>query len=186
MKRRTAALLAAILLITAILTGAAGGEEEYYTLYVICRPDSFVYVREHPKKTAKEAGYLECGTKVLTMGERRGQYMRIYEPTFEGGEYWIHAGYLVEDEPQILKGQLYQVTSKGRVALRRFVNGPRRAWIKPGKTLKVYAITDEWALTNRGFIRREYIEEVEEKKGAWIRLWTRKIGLSRSGWRSAA
>ena len=138
-------------------------EPNYTTMYVLCKPNSFVNVREFPKKNGKPAGRLECGDEVLTLGEKRGQFMKIYGPTFEAGELWIHAGYLTEEKPEIFEdGKEYTVIGKGRVALRRYIRGQRRAWTRPGKTLKVYAITSEWALTNRGFIRSEYLEAKDE------------------------
>ena len=156
------AVLAAVIWITDSL-----GEEEpdYQTLYVMCRPKSFVNVREFPKKKAKEVGRLECGDEVLTLNEKRGKFVKIYGPTFECGTCWVHRGYLTDEKPDIYEdGKAYTVKAKGRVALRRYIRGARRAWIKSGKTLTVYAITSEWALTNRGFIMTEYLEEVESEQ----------------------
>ena len=144
------------------------GEEEidYQTLYVMCMPKSFVNVREFPKKKAKEVGRLECGDEVLTLNEKRGKFVKIYGPTFECGTCWVHRGYLTEEKPEIFEdGKTFAIRAKGRVAVRRYIRGARRVWIRPGKTVKVYAMTSEWVLTNRGYIQREFVEEVQEETG---------------------
>ena len=141
-------------------------EPEYQTFYVICKPKSHVNAREFPRKTAKIAGRLECGDAVLTLGERYGRYMKIYGPTFESPDVWIHAGYLVENEPEIYKDGIKGIIrANGRVSVRRFVRGQRRAWIRPGKQVTVYVVSDDWILTNRGYIQREFVEIEQEEPG---------------------
>lgn len=158
-----AAILAAF--ITAIWAPGRAEEEEpeYITLYVLCKPTSFVNVREFPKKRGTIVGRLECGDEVLTLREKRGKYLKIYGPAFDASEEWVHGGYLTEDQPEIWpEGKAYKVIGKGRVAVRRYVRGKRRVWTQPGKTVTVYAMTAEWALTNRGYIQTEYLEAAEE------------------------
>jgi hypothetical protein len=163
MKRAAALLLAAVLCFC-----LAGAEEEkaelYWRQYVICRPESFLYVRMFPRKSAEEIGRLEMGEEVVTKGEKRGKYMRIYLERLEGGEGWVHAGYLVREAPEVpAEGEeIYVVAANGRVAARRYVNGSRRAWLKPGRRVKVYAMTAEWALTSQGFIRTGFLKRAEE------------------------
>jgi hypothetical protein len=153
------------------IAGALGEEEpDYQTLYVMCRPKSFVNVREFPKKKAKVIGRLECGDEVLTLNEKRGKFIKIYAPTLEGGTRWVHRGYLTDEKPEVYEdGKACTVKAKGRVALRRYIKGARRAWIRPGKTLTVYAMTSEWALTNRGFIMTEYLEETDNESAGSLR-----------------
>lgn len=159
-----AALAAVIWIAHAI--GEEEPEPDYQTLYVMCRPKSFVNVREFPKKKAKEVGRLECGDEVLTLNEKRGKFVKIYGPTFECGTCWVHRGYLTEEKPEIFEdGKTFVIRAKGRVAVRRYIRGARRVWIRPGKTVKVYAMTSEWVLTNRGYIQREFVEEVQEETG---------------------
>lgn len=144
--------------------GLAEGEEPVYSrMYVICRPDGYVNIRALPKKKSEAVGWLDCGEEVLTMGEQKGPYLKIYKSSIEAAEGWVHTGYLTEGTVEAWpEGKKFTVEATGRVALRRTVNGPRRAWVKPGKRLTVYAASAEWALTNRGFIMREYLEEAEE------------------------
>ena len=166
MKKRICALVLAAAVLLAALAAFAEEDDadQFYTLYVICKPDSYVNVREFPKKNALQAGRVECGDEVETKGEKRGQYLKVYISGIEAGEGWIHRGYLVEEVPEVYRdGIPGEIRAKGRVAVRRFVDGPRRVWISPGKQVKIYALSDEWALTNRGFIRREFIEIWEEE-----------------------
>ena len=158
-----AALAAVIWIAHAI--GEEEPEPDYQALYVMCKPKSFVNVRPFPKKKGEPVGRIECGEEVMTLGEKRGKYIKIYSPTFDSADCWVHRGYLTEEKPEIFEdGKTFVIRAKGRVAVRRYIRGARRAWIKPGKTLTVYAITSEWALTNRGFIMTEYLEEVESEQ----------------------
>ena len=158
--KRAAAILLAMIMSILYAAGWAEEEPEYQTLYVVCKPSSFVNVRAYPKKKGDEVGRLECGDQILTLGERRGQYVKIYGWTFESQDCWVHGGYLTEDEPEIWpEGKEYVIRAGGRVAVRRYMRGKRRVWIYPGKTVKVYAMTREWALTNRGYIKTEFLEE---------------------------
>ena len=158
-RKRIAALALALLGI--MWTVAAAGEdpgqrEELTPLWVMCR--SFVNVRFRPGKRRAILGRIESGEQVWTDGKRDGPYIHVVALTMESEDGWIHGGYLVEQEPVAMSGERYRVSSNGRVALRRTVNGPRRAWAKTGSTLKVYAMSDDWTLTNRGYIRTEFIE----------------------------
>jgi len=147
---------------------SAAAEEEKpvvsWRQYVICRPESFLYVRRFPRKTAEEIGRLEFGEEVVTRGEKRGKYVKIYLDNLEDGNGWVHAGYLVREAPAVPEEgeEMYRVQANGRVAARRYVNGSRRAWLRPGRTVKVYAMTAEWAITSQGFVRMKYLERAEE------------------------
>ena len=72
-------------------------------------------------------------------------------------EGWICAGYMVKDKPEAVNA-VCSVMGDGRVALRKEVDGERRAWVKPGKSLKVLWRSSEWSLTNSGYIRSEFLE----------------------------
>ena len=134
-------------------------------VWVMCKPGSYVNVRYKARKTGAVIGRVECGEKLWTDGKVNGQFLHLVGLTMESGDGWIRRGYVVEDEPAILageanggRGERYLVNALGRVALRRTVNGARRAWAKSGSNLRVLVMSDTWSLTNRGFIRTEFLE----------------------------
>lgn len=163
----TAFLIGMILgfMVTAFCWAKAAEKDPYEGLipmWTICKAGSYVNVRSGPMRKAQELGRLEPAEQVWTDGKQKGAYVHVVGLTMESEEGWVHAGYLVKDEPEMLDGEFYRVCSNGRVALRRMVDGSRRAWAKSGAVLKVYVMSKEWALTNRGYIRTEFIEVFEE------------------------
>ena len=123
------------------------------TVYVLCQPDSFVYVREFPKKGAQMAGYAELGDALETDGVKRNGYLLVYG--FEG-DAWISTGFVTWYPVTVFKAKT-QINSKGRVACRRSINGTRRKWLKDGSEVVIYAFADDWAITNQGFIQTQYL-----------------------------
>lgn len=150
----------AILLITTVLAAitacrtAFADQNEYY---IICNPDSYVHVRKTPKKGGEETGQLYCGDRVVTDGKRKNGYLHCIDLSTEYGEGWVHLGYIVSDQPKIIEGYGI-ITSNGRVATRRWINGKRSSWIRDGTRVRILAISEEWTLTVRGFIKSEYLE----------------------------
>ena len=61
------------------------------------------------------------------------------------------------DEPEKV-GQTATIVSYGRLAARKYVNGKRTRWLKSGAKLKVWYWTEEWALTNCGYVQSKYLE----------------------------
>ena len=123
------------------------------TVYVLCQPDSFVYVRAFPKKGSEMAGYAELGDALETDGITRNGFLLVYG--FEG-DAWINKGF-VTDSPVTIVTLKTQIMSKGRVACRRSINGTRRKWLKNGSEVVIYALADDWAITNQGFIQTQYL-----------------------------
>ena len=123
------------------------------TVYVLCQPDSFVYVRAFPKKGSEMAGYAELGDALETDGIKRNGYLLVYG--FEG-DAWINLGFVTES-PVTKVTLKTQIMSKGRVACRRSINGTRRKWLKDGSEVVIYAFADDWAITNQGFIQTQFL-----------------------------
>ena len=123
------------------------------TVYVLCQPDSFVFVRQFPRKGSDAAGYAELGDALETDGIKRNGYLLVYG--FEG-EAWIHMGFVTESPVTIFNART-QIISKGRVACRRSINGTRRKWLKDGSEVVIYAFSDDWAITNQGFIQTQFL-----------------------------
>lgn len=151
--KRAISILIVLTVLFAVLTAFAD-EGEYF---IICNPESYVWVRRSPKKTAEETGRLEIGDKVYADGPRKNGYVHVDGLSTEWGEGWVWKGYLVEDQPVIYNGN-GTVASNGRVACRRYVNGSRKGWAKSGTEVRVLAYSDEWAVTSRGFIQTKYLE----------------------------
>lgn len=123
------------------------------TVYVLCQPDSFVYVRAFPVKGSEQAGYAELGDALETDGVKKNGFLHV--GGFEG-DAWINIGFVTEYPVTIFNGKT-QINSKGRVACRRSINGTRRKWLKDGTEVVIYAFADDWAVTNQGFIQTQFL-----------------------------
>ena len=122
--------------------------------YVLCQPDSFVNVREFPRMGAQVAGYAELGVSLETDWTRRNGFVKVYG--FEAGEAWIYAGFVTE-HPVTVETVNGRIESTGRVACRRYINGTRRQWLKNGTEVVIYARSEDWSITNKGFIKTQFL-----------------------------
>lgn len=149
-------ILIVILLLMVFSFCVAGAEE--YTLFVLCdpKPTNHVAIRRKPKKGAEETGRLECGDRVLTDGRMKNGYIHILGMT-EDGEGWVHKGYLVDDRPIIEKCNA-TIAASGRVMSYNRVSGKKLGWIEVCTDVRVYARSEEWAVTSRGYIRTKHLE----------------------------
>lgn len=155
-----AVIIGIILLFRAvgISEGFAEGQDEYDNVtigYVICV--DYVNVRQFPNKNGEPLGMYEAGTKVYLDGKKKNGYLHIVGTGLEDSEGWIKSGYIVYDEP-IRVNQSAVIVSKGRLAARNCVNGRRTRWLKPLASLKVYYWSDEWCVTNCGYVQTKYLE----------------------------
>ena len=125
-------------------------------MYVLCQPDSFLNVREFPKKTSNQIGYLMLGDKVTTDGVEKRGFLHIIG-FGESGEGWVCKSYLVDNIPQVETVSAW-INSKGRVAVRTYPNGPRSRWMRNGDELILYAASEDWSITNKGFVKTCYLE----------------------------
>lgn len=168
MTRRAAASLA--LLFVLLLPCCAIAAKDPVTMTVLCLPDSFVTVRSSAGLRGGSIGRLYLGDSVQVDSVKRDS----------SGRNWWHctglaceseAGYVCMDYLTDGDCTLYgqhgtpaAVTANGRVAARKSVGGERKSWLKPGASVTVYAVCGDWAVTNRGYVRREYlsIQEVDE------------------------
>ena len=147
--------IAAILIIALLMAYLAGSDAEV-ECFIICNPKSHVWVRRSPKKGAEEIGFLDCGDRFLTDGKRKNGFVHVVGIT-EYGEGWIHKGYVVYDKPEIVNCR-GTVAATGRVKLQRYIGGKRIGYINVCEDVKVFAISEDWAVTNRGFIKLKYLE----------------------------
>lgn len=159
------AALAAVIIGIILLFRAAGiseglaeerdGYDNVTIGYVIC--DDYVNVRPFPNKKGEPLGRYEPGTKVYLDGKKKNGYLHIIDTGLENCEGWINKGYIVYDEPIRVYGPAV-IVSKGRLAARNCVNGRRTRWLKPLASLKVYYWSDEWCVTNCGYVQTKYLE----------------------------
>jgi DMSO/TMAO reductase YedYZ molybdopterin-dependent catalytic subunit len=147
----------ALLLIALVVACTAIAEDGYF---VLCRPEpgNVVYVRKKPRTDATVVVWLEFGSYVKTDGKERNGFIHVVDLAAEDPEGWVYAGFLVPDEPQ--EGT-YKARVNGRVNARKCVDGKRIATLYDGKVVTVYACSDEWCVTNKGYVMREWLSEVE-------------------------
>lgn len=149
MKRLTALIIA-----LALLFGAASAEIRW----VMC--DGYVNIRALPGKGSEAVGFLDSGDAFETNGRKKNGFL-LAQDVGEGGDNWIFAGYVTDEEPEKIDEQ-YVCVAKTRVACRRWINGPqirgKTGWLYNGSTVRVYYRTSEWSVTSRGYIRSEWLE----------------------------
>lgn len=159
-------LIAAIELIILVLVIAGAiclienvglAEELYSEAYVICQPNDFVNVRERPSSRSTIVGRYETGDKVLLDGKEKGGFSHIVHTGLETEDAWICTAYLVADKPEWLN-QSATVVSKGRLAARKNIDGKRRCWLQNGDSIRVYWFSNEWCVTDRGFVKTDFID----------------------------
>lgn len=124
--------------------------------YVVCCPGDYVNIRPYPNKKGDVLGRFEPGDVLYLDGKRRGEFLHCVGLRLETDEGWIHRGYVLYDEPELVDRN-GTVDAKGRVAARKNVGGKRTKWLKPGSELTVWYWSEEWCLTNRGYVKSEYI-----------------------------
>lgn len=144
-----------ILLLLLSIFQIAEAEE---TRFILCnpKPENHVAIRRSPRKGSEETGRLDCGDPILTDGKTRNGYLHILGMT-EDGEGWVHTGYVVDDKPLIERCNA-TIAASGRVMSYRRISGKRNGWLNVCMDVKVYARSDEWAVTSKGFVRTKYLE----------------------------
>ena len=145
--------LITVLCVIFALFSAVANADGYF---ILCKPKSTVNARYSPSTRSEVVGWFDCGDYVETDGITKNGFVHIVDCSLEVSEAWISARYLVEDQPTIFEIRVI-VIGGGRVAARRWVNGQRARWVKPGQEVTVYAWSDEWAITNRGYIKTEFL-----------------------------
>ena len=161
-KKQLFAVLCAVLFAVSFAIGwraVADADNDTLTCWVMCKPGDYIHIREWPGRNAVVLGRLECGDSFETTGRTKDGWAEV-ACSLEDTRGWIYSGYLVFEEPVQLGeyGKTCTISANGRVACRKWADGPRRAWTVNGSTVKVYAYASDWALTSKGWIRTEYID----------------------------
>lgn len=150
--------LVAVVVCIVTMFSIAIADESYY---VMCHPDSFVNVRKSPSKNGTIVGCLYYGDEVKADGKTKNGFIHVVGLSLEDDEGWVRNLYLDLWKPMDDVIGEYTVVSKGRVAIRNGVNGKRTGWLKSGSDVFVYGMSAEWAVTNKGYVKSEYLERSE-------------------------
>ena len=132
-------------------------EEEYEIRYAICTKGDRVNVRPFPNTKNEPIGWLEPGDIVYLDGKKQNGFIHCVGLNTESGDGWIHKGYLVEDPPELMN-RTGVITANSKVQARKNIGGKRTRWLKPGGIVKVSYWTDEWCVTDCGYVMSKYIE----------------------------
>ena len=142
----------------------AGAEGRLATCWTMCKPGTQVNVRRQPSKNSRAEGYLDAGDPIRTDGESRDGWIHVYG-VGEAGEGWVYCGYVATEKPQVI-GRRYVCVATKRLAIRKWMGGPqvdgRAKWLNNGEHVEVFLIADGWAMTSRGYVRSEWLEEDPE------------------------
>lgn len=142
--------LAAMLLFTACFVVSAAAETKYILV------QSELNVRGRPSLGSEIHGRLFTGDSVNVVRKYRGWYFLRDLPSEEGCG-WISEKYTVSEPVTELRNVQAIIEADGRVAIRDSVNGKRKSWVYPGDIVQVYGTSEVWSVTDRGYIKTEYL-----------------------------
>ena len=167
--RKWIVTLIEVLLIIAVIYAIVIGyqslgfaEENLAKAYVLCQPGDYVNARWSPNRKSESVGRLDCGDEIWLDGKTKNGFAHYVDATFEACECWVYTGYIVFDKPVFKGGQVAVVASSGRLAARKNCTGEVRKWLKSGSEVQVFWWSEEWCVTNYGFVKTEYLELVGE------------------------
>lgn len=149
-------LLCMIIVLASLVTCFTAVAEDRQ-VFIFCNPKTSVNIRKTPKKGGEVSGRLDFGDQVMTDGKKKNGFLHIYGVT-ENGDGWIFAGYVIEDQPIRTERTWASIAASGRVMSYRWVSGMKNGWVQLCEDVKVYAWSDEWAVTSKGYIRTKYLE----------------------------
>ena len=140
-----------------ILVAVSSVADELY--YVLCKPGDYINLRMSPNRQSQSVGFLECGDTFVSDGDTENGFIHVLDRG--DTDCWMFAGYATTDEPEDVF-QTFVCVAKRRVACRRWIDGPLvigYPWLKNGQFVDVWFIAGQWAVTNKGFIKIEWLEE---------------------------
>ena len=164
MKRKSHVFIMAALigiLIGSVIGIMATAEDRLTEAWVLCQPDSWINIRAKANSHSQNEGMLISGDRIWVDGQTKNGFAHCDNMTTEAGEGWVHAGYIVFEEPKVVN-RICQIDSNGRVACRRTIDGDRRCWVVDGSEVYVYMASGEWSVTDKGFIQTKYIDLEDE------------------------
>ena len=150
-------LLAIIILTLISITALAETPTE---AWVMCNPKSEVIVRIRPDIRSEEAARVFPGDRV-NVDKKKGKWYHVTLGC-EAGEGWIRGDHLSFYEPEVFPEGKTFITTRGRLAVRKSIGGEViRKFKKPGVSVKVFIISEDWAVTSAGYIKSDFLEAEE-------------------------
>ena len=156
------AVIAAVIWFIVIACQSLGISEAYADRYdnvtegfILC--DDYVNIRQFPNNDDEPLGRFETGDKVILDGKEKNGYLHCIDLNLESCEGWVHKGFVVYDKP-INVSQRATIVSKGRLAARKSCGGKRTRWLKSGASVKVYWWSDDWCVTDCGYVQTKFLE----------------------------
>lgn len=154
-------ILMAVLL---LMLPAAMAEEATWS--VLCQPDSYVSIRGRASTSGSVEGRLYLGDAVtvdkLATDDQGRSWAHCIGLSVEAGSGWVCAGYLAQGEATVYEqGAAGVIKANGRVAARKSIDGERREWLRDGDTATVWGVCGNWAVTDKGYVKAEYLEVAE-------------------------
>lgn len=152
------AVIAAVLIgIVSAVRGIAKADTITEEVWVMCKPEGTVNLRATPG--GRVFGGCQSGAKMWTDNRTKNGFLHVLELAAEEDSGWISSRYIVFDEPrEVMDGMM--ICSQGRVACREWIGGKVIRWVQDGELVTVYWISDEWAVTEFGYIRSVYLGQV--------------------------
>lgn len=129
-------------------------------MWILCDPESFVTARSGPGKNRMEIGGFDCGTHLWTDSTEKNGFIHVVGMNAEYESGWVSLRYVVFDEPREVNTTM-RIRSNARVAARKWIGGKITRWLRNGDTVKVLWMSDSWAVTQKGYIMAEFLEEIE-------------------------
>lgn len=113
-------------------------------------------VRSKASVGSRVLGRLFTGDKVNVTKSYRG-WCFLEGLHSEEGCGWISEHYVTEDPVTQMDGTPAIICANGRVAFRSSIDGDRVSWAHPGDIVHVYGTSDSWSVTDRGYVKTEYL-----------------------------
>jgi hypothetical protein len=146
-------LVIAIVILTSMYEYAKA--DEYY---VLCRPQGEVNIRAKPKLKSQIVATAFFGDRIETDGKELNGFVHVTGLAAETDSGWIYKGLLVKDQPIASEGHA-QVFKAEKVVCRKYASRDSKAVkrLDEGTNVEVYAISEEWCVTEFGYIMTEFL-----------------------------
>lgn len=128
--------------------------------WVMCQPKGEVRVRKRPSIDSEEVARVYPMDEV-EVDKVQGRWRHITIGC-ETGEGWIRDDHLSATEPECFpEGKIF-ITTRGKLAVRKSINGEVKRKVKKGTKVKVFYKSDDWCVTDIGYIKTEFLEAEDE------------------------